>query len=575
MTYNKIDAGLLVALKHYQTEGRAGLTRHIRSLGIIFSEHSPKPARVVVFIHCDEQAQLDHLSQYGVRVNQSSGNIRTAFLPLDSLESVSDDPVVKRIIASRYLLPLMDVASPRVHIPTFRNNTGLNGSGVIIGVVDTGIYSNHPAFTGRILRIWDQIIPGPGVNEGGYGFELVGNQLTVSRDQNGHGTHVAGIAAGAGLPFEGIAPKAELVVVKTDFDSAHIADAIWYIFRIAKDLGRSAVVNLSLGGHYDAHDGSDSLSQVIDKASGPGRIVCCAAGNEGDKNIHAQIAVRQGQEGFIRFQVPADSFYSTWINGWYSGDDQIEVAVQSPSGFQTPYQGIISDSDNNPANAYMLADGEVSIVTPGPKDNRDHNFLIDISRKFAPITGGTWQVRWRGVSINRGLVDVWAGSVDGLGVIFTSNVEHNLKIGSPGASASAVTAASYTTKVKWTDIDDNPQEVGSSLDNISDFSSDGPLRNGVHKPDIAAPGEMIISCLSADSTPDRGEMINQQYRIWRGTSMATPFMSGIVALLLQRDPTLDPEGVKALLRANSLIPGQPPGTFDSKWGFGLIDALGI
>jgi subtilisin family serine protease len=126
--------------------------------------------------------------------------------------------------------------------------------------------------------------------------------------------------------------------------------------------------------------------------------------------------------------------------------------------------------------------------------------------------------------------------------------------------------------VQWTDIDGTPRTVGLKLDDISDFSSEGPLRDGTQKPDIAAPGAMIVSALSADSSPSRSEMVNAKYVVKAGTSMATPFTVGIVALLLQRDPSLEPEVLKELLRENSLIPGKPAGTFDKKWGFGLINA---
>ena len=150
-----------------------------------------------------------------------------------------------------------------------------------------------------------------------------------------------------------------------------------------------------------------------------------------------------------------------------------------------------------------------------------------------------------------------------------------MKIGSPGAAGEAITVASYTTRNTWTDSSGANRAVGLTVDTISDFSSPGPLRNQSQKPDVAAPGAMIVSCLSSLSTPRPTDRVSPRFVVNAGTSMACPFMSGLVALLLQRNSQLDPAGVKALLKAHSHIPATALGSFDSKWGFGLIDAGGL
>lgn len=579
MEYGKIDPELVRVLDDYKAFGRTGLKKHMRTLGIVSTDEGQKPPRISVFLRCEEDANFSDLSKENIKVNQMKGKIRTAFLPLEKISQFSEDSRVKNLVSSRYLRLRMDVATKKVNLSQFKSNSGLDGNGIVIGVVDTGIDPIHPAFSKRIMRIWDQTISGPGVEEGNYGIELDKNLLTVSRDTNGHGTHVAGIAVGSDGVYGGIAPRADLIIVKTDFTDTHISDGVRYVFRVAEELKRPVVVNLSLGGHDDPHDGTDPFSEIINEESGPGKIVCCAAGNEGNDNIHAQTNLKTGETKTIRFWVPlpadGDVVSYTYLNGWYSGDDEISISLISPNGFTTQFQDIISSG--SPMRGYSLPDGLVRIQTPTKNpSNGDHQFSVEIipppgQSHFKP---GTWKLRLKGKSVSNGRVDIWSlDNGERLDVIFSgSSVSDTMKIGSPGSAREAITVASYTTKVKWQDITNTKREIGMALNDISDFSSEGPLRNGKEKPDITAPGAWIAAPLSADSQVSPAFVVSSQYRVMQGTSMATPFVAGIVALLLQRKPDLTPNEVKELLKANSSIPGKPPKTFDLKWGYGNIDA---
>jgi subtilisin family serine protease len=545
-------------------------------MGVVPSLGTPKPDRTVVFIECDEDATFAHLAEEEIYVNQPSGKLRTAFLPIEGLDTLSEDPKVRRIISSRYRQPLLDFAADRVKVPKFKKNNSLNGEGVVIGIVDTGIDPNHPAFTGRLLRIWDQTLSGPGVTEGAYGLELTGANLTASRDTHGHGTHVAGIAAGNDQRFGGVAPNARIVFVKTDFQDAHIADGVRYIFRIARELGQPAVVNLSLGGHWDAHDGSDPMAQIITSESGPGHIVCCAAGNEGNDNIHGQTTVAPAQTATMRFKIPSGSVREGILNGWYTGAASLEISARTPGGFVTTPQPIITTG--LPTMNYTLPDALVRVTTT-TRDlaNGDMHFVVQVSGPIpgTKAKGGAWQLIATNTSTVSAVLDVWSiDDANGKEVTFTGDsAQDSMKIGSPGAATGAVTVASFTTRKDWKDIDGVGQMVGLSLNDISDFSSEGPLRNNVQKPDLTAPGAMIVSALSRDCVQKRSNMIDKQRFVDAGTSMATPFVAGIVALLLQRNPQLDPAAAKTLLRAASKVPNKSPGTFHPKWGFGLIDAM--
>lgn len=588
MKYEKISPSLLAALEDYKDNQREGLLPHMGALGLVAPANSPKPPRTVVFISCDEKDDLGHLTRKGIIVNQVEGRVRTAFLPVDRLEDLSDEPKVKQITASTRLRPLLDVAADEIRLPAFKLSNPLTGKGVIVGIIDSGIDTQHLAFKGRILRVWDQDHQGgPGVKEGHYGLEYQGALLPAARDFNGHGTHVAGIAAGSDATFQGIAPDADLLVVKTDFSSGHIADAVRYIFRVAGELGRPAVVNLSLGGHSDPHDGTDPLSIVIDDESGPGRIVCCAAGNEGNDDIHAQVNLSQGDKTAIRFHVPqppppgnGSGITVALLNGWYPGADEIEVAVQTPSGFLTPFQPVISKG--NPEKTHSLPNAKVRIYTPGPDpENGDHNFLIRIDRSntfgfSTDIPTGIWKLHLRGTKITQGKVDIWALDNSGeLDVTFRDSVQDSVKVGSPGAAAEAVTVAASQSKLSWTDIDGNVRQINGTQGDIADFSSEGPLRNGNQKPDITAPGAWVASMLSRDANFNRFLMLDNEHVMLQGTSMAAPVITGLIALLLERNKSLDPAALKSLLRSNCSIPNKSAGSFDQKWGFGLIDTTNL
>ena len=580
MKYHKLSATLSSVLSDYEEGGMALLMANAHPVPLSSGGAGGGAPVLHVFLRCNDNSKFGQMRS--IKVHQTSGTVRTAQVPLDQFEKLSDRDDVFHITSAQMLHPLLDVAVPKVGATTFKATSGLTGNGVIVGIVDTGVDVNHPALAGRILSIWDQNIPGPGWGTTTYGSVLTGAAMVASRDMNGHGTHVAGIAGGNDATFTGLASKAEYVIVKTDFSNVGIADGVRYIFEEATKLGRPAVVNLSLGGHSDAHDGSDDLSAVIDSEIGPGRIVVAAAGNEGQDPIHAAATVAAGSFLNFPFSVVPNTSNSSppWVvlNGWYSSTVGLEIAIRTSSGNLTASQPILTVG--SPAKNYSFPNARINIVTPPSSVtlNGDVQFRVEIQPGPAGsvVQGGLWRLIIKNPTATPARVDVWSivpqNSPD---AAFHAPVESSdMKIGSPGCAAEVVTVAAYTTRNQWIDLGGSHRGVGLTLDDIADFSSPGPLRNGVNKPDVTAPGAMIVSCLSSASTPPSKDLIAPGFLVEAGTSMASPFIAGVVALLLERDPTLDPAKVKAILQANSVIPGSPTPphtTFDTKWGHGLLD----
>jgi len=574
MEYSKLSGALAAASEQYTERGRQTLGTHSKLLGLVTVTEPARPARAVVFVRGTDAKALDRLQYDGLEVNEGTGTVRTGIVEFEALDAVTADPALSQLVVAHRLRTLMDVAPGKVGVPAFVKDTHLDGTGVVVGIVDTGIDSQHPAFQGRIERVWDQTLHGKGVPEGRYGVELKGDRLIESHDEHGHGTHVAGIASGADAKFPGIAPKARLVIVKTDLMDPHIADGVRYCFRVAAQLGLPAVVNLSLGGHADPHDGTDPMSEIIDQESGPGRIVVCAAGNEGNDAIHAAATLPKG--GTRSLACLATGPFE--INAWYSGQDEMEVSVVGPSGSATPFQKIITNG--SPVRKYVLADGTVQIATPGADPvNHDHQVVVvaEPSAFGGVAPSRTWRIRFRGVKIGKGRVDAWVLSNDEAPSLFSGRyVEDAVKVGSPGCATDAMTAAAYTTKNTWKDIDGNTRHVGFDVDDIADFSSEGPRRDGHQKPDVTTPGAMIAASMSRDADFDRGFVLDTRHVMLAGTSMASPFLAGVVALLLQRDKTLEPAKLRQRLISASAVPGGKEAAFDRQWGYGLlsVDHLG-
>jgi subtilisin family serine protease len=489
------------------------------------------------------------------------------------VKSLAENAAVKYVEGSVELKPTIDKALEAGSAIVSGEPLPYKGKGVIIGIIDSGIDWKHPDFikedgTSRILFLLDQE-KDPDVE---YTNEQINAALDASgpaigcTDTNGHGTHVAGISAGNGSAsngqFRGVAPEADLIIVKTSFESVDIAQAVNYIHTKAVECKQPAVINLSLGTHFGPHDGTTLTERIIDDVSDAGCLVVVAAGNEGQDFIHAGSVIKTGDRWVADFILTERSI---WIQCWQHHEDEIELILRSPGGMKYSL-------DDFGESVFHEGSTDIGIIKGRNVYSGDIYTTITIVMPWLDYRlARGWSIVAKGVNIAVGRIDMWIPNVS-LGY-FSSGSEQSKLVGMPGTSYSAITVASYATKREWDSLQEHMPADSINIGDISQFSSPGPTRENSNKPEIAAPGQLIASTFSSATTDRNGQLIlpGKKYVMMQGTSMAAPFATGALALLLEKYPDITwAEAKRRLIKSCSSDNFTTP-TWNRRWGYGKIN----
>ncbi len=465
-----------------------------------------------------------------------------------------------RLQPNNRLEPSLDLALPLTAVDQIHlNSSGLGqaytGRGVLIGLIDSGIDVMHGDFWEgeecRIMALWDQ-------NADRYWTkaDIEAGRVT-QRDANGHGTHVAGIAAGNGLsaggsvaggPFIGHAPEASIAMVAGSLFESDILEGAEWIFSQAEALGMPCVLNLSLESHLGAHDGSSLFEEELEAMSGPGRMIVCAAGNTAEDGRHT----------LLENSLPLNllPFASTegedlFIDCWIEGDGSTVAELLLPDGSTLlPSTGSVQRagwriSFSGPESA----GGKTRVLILLGEGRAGDSFELCLSHNsVAPRTVHAWS---RGAAF--------------------ANPSGDYTVGIPATGDSMLVAGSYVHRSSWTDASGSswyyPNEVTGQA---SSFSAVGPRVDGREIPHLLMPGQGVFSSLSHDLA-DMDAYASRlhadgQHLLLQGTSMASPALAGLIALCLERKSDLGPSQLDALLRDTSLHP------WHEKRGHGLPDA---
>ncbi len=429
---------------------------------------------------------------------------------------------------------------------------GLTGKGVIVAVIDYGIDYLHKDFrnadgTSRILYLWDQTISGVPPDGFAAGTEYSQDQINKaitsakpysivpSKDTSGHGTAVAGIAAGNGIESngdnKGVATESDLIIVKIGtrgFESfartTELMRAIKYVTEKARTLNKPVVINMSFGTNDGSHFGDSLFETYINDISKVWKTsIVIPTGNEASAGHHFAAKLQPDIFKEIEF-FTAKGINSFYLSIWKNFADVFSVELINPNGLSTGKISVQNQIEN-----INMGSAAITVIYGQPSHySIRQEIRFNIRSPDESVISGIWRIKITTSQIVDGNIDIWLPTVEEVTVNTRfSNPTEMLTMTIPSTAHNVIKVSGYNDRVG----------------NIAEFSGIGRQNGTEPKPDLAAPAVNITSAKAGGG-----------YDTFTGTSIAAPFVAGACALMMQwgivnkNDPFLYGERIKAFLR---------------------------
>jgi subtilisin family serine protease len=508
---------------------------------------------------------------------------------------------------------------------------GATGKNTVVAVLDTGIDFRHEDFLkpngdSRIAYLYDMSDPSFEESNGQTGtqppFSVGGKPLGTlytkeqlnkaiknngevnSYDYVGHGTACTSIAAGTKL---GLAPEADIIFVKimqldesgAEYIGPYYHSAATWVKEVAAKMGKPVAMSMSFGGHYSNHDGTDADELAIDALTTPetvGVSIAISAGNDGQSGIQANSKFGKNKSGQIdRLGDPVQAIVSG-SNGAllakFSTKDHwgIQIIPRQPNfeignakrtiAFNVYFDGKNLNVQPLTVDGAALSQSQTQSIAQTFKNDLSQSRVDQTDRLFITLPRGEFWIAPFGYSET---VDVGKAQFYGFGTVFGYGGTTRYLVGSPGNATNAITVAAHVGINEWDSLAGAGRKANLKPGEIAAFSSPGPRADGFQKPDIAAPGHYLISALSSNSVTmgkdGSGELDRNyvtpdgKYLAWSGTSASTPYVAGIISLMMEINPQLTSGAIKKIIHETATKDAQTGQTPNPVWGYGKINGV--